>query len=791
MRISEQWIKQWVALTGNSDETVSQLTMLGLEVDEVLPAAGEFSGVVVAEISHCESHPDADKLQVCRVNDGQNEWQIVCGAPNARVGIKVPLAQVGAVLPGNFKIKNSKLRGVESAGMLCSEVELGLSEEASGLMELPMDAPLGQSLSDYLSLDDVIIDIDLTPNRADCFSVRGVARDLAVVNQIEFNELSIQPLKADIDTKVEIDLQAPQACGKYCGRIITGVNNQISSPIWLQEALRKSGLRSIHPVVDVTNYVMLELGQPMHAFAKDAVKERIVVRMAKKDETITLLDGSEAQLDPSFLVIADAQKPLAVAGVMGGADSGVHAETTDIILESAYFNPADIMGKSRRLGVHTDSALRFERGVDWQLQEQAMERASQLIVEICGGQVGPINTVMQDSQLPKRQTIQLTSSHLRRVLGFNVADAQVSDIFQRLGFEVDHLDSGWQVKTPSWRFDLSIPEDLIEEVVRVVGYDQMPADYLHSEDAITIIPEQLMAPIQVKKQLVAFGFQEVINYAFVSTKQLENCRVTDGAYALANPLTQEMAVMRTHLLPGLLANIKQNIAHGDADLALFELGKVFSKSDAIAQQDMLLLAQTGLTVPEQWSVAARKTDFYDLKGHVSSILSSVPGERKFVPSSVDYLHPGRQAQVTIDDKVVGYMGQVHPAICAKLKIKAEVFVAQLNWNAIEQRVLPQWQAVSKYPGSRRDLSLVLPENIQWQQMAEGIKGLMKTEGDLLRQLLLFDVYTGEPIEKGYKSFAIALIFQAKNRTLEDKEVDKLVAKGVSFLEHEFNAEIRA
>lgn len=791
MRISEQWIKQWVALTGSSEETVSQLTMLGLEVDEVLPAAGEFSGVVVAEISHCESHPDADKLQVCRVNDGQNELQIVCGAPNARVGIKVPLAQIGAVLPGNFKIKKSKLRGLDSSGMLCSEVELGLSEEASGLMELPKDAPLGQSLSDYLCLDDVIIDIDLTPNRGDCFSVRGVARDLAVVNQCEFKEFSVQPLTTDIETKIEVDLQAAEACGKYCGRIITGVNNQVSSPIWLQEALRKSGLRSIHPVVDITNYVMLELGQPMHAFAKHAVQERIVVRMAQANEKITLLDGSEVSLDSSFLVIADAVKPLAVAGVMGGAASGVQAETKDIILESAYFNPANIMGKSRRLGVHTDSALRFERGVDWQLQEQAMERASQLIVEICGGQVGPINTAIQESHLPKQQTIQLTSSHLLRVLGFKVEDARVTDIFKRLGFEVIELDNGWQVTTPSWRFDLSIPEDLIEEVVRVVGYDQMPADCLHSEDAISIIPEQLMPPIQMKKQLVALGFQEVINYAFVSAKQLENCRVAEGAFALANPLTQDMAVMRTHLLPGILANIKQNIAHGDADLALFELGKVFSHGDAIEQQDMLLLARTGLTAPEQWGLATGKTDFYDLKGHVSSLLSSVPGENKFAPSSVDYLHPGRQAKILIADKIVGYIGQVHPAICAKLKIKSEVFVAQLNWTDIEQRYLPQWQSVSKYPGSRRDLSLVLPEKIRWQQIAEGIEALMKSEGDLLRQLLLFDVYTGEPIEKGYKSFAIALIFQAKNRTLEDKEVDKLVAKGVSFLEHEFNAEIRA
>ncbi len=792
MKISEQWIKQWVNLDQGIDKTVSQLTMLGLEVDDVLPAAGEFSGVVVAEITDCQPHPNADKLQICAVNDGKNTLQIVCGAPNARTGIKVPLAQVGAVLPGNFKIKKSKLRGEESAGMLCSEVELGLSDEGSGLMELPADAPVGESVRDYLQLKDTIIDIDLTPNRADCFCVRGVARELATLHNLDINEPIIKPIESTIDDIVSVSVNAPKACPRYSGRIIKNINNKADSPLWLKESLRKSGLRSIHPVVDVTNYVMLELGQPMHAFDRNKIDGGIVVRMAEDKEHLTLLDDSEVELDASFLVIADKSKALAVAGVMGGLDSGVQPETQDIILESAYFDPAHIMGKSRRLGTHTDSSLRFERGVDWQLQEQAMERATELIISICGGQAGSINTVSSEQDLPQQQEIVLKSRHLKRVLGFEVSFERVTDIFQHLGLEVVTDNSGWTVKTPSWRFDLSIAEDLIEEVVRVVGYDQMPADLLHSDDVIHTIPEQQVLPITVKKQLVDMGFQEVINYAFVSEKQLVNCSLAESAYALANPLTKDMAVMRTHLLPGLLANIQDNRAHGELDLAFFELGKVFNQIDgeALQQADVLMLARCGQAQPEQWGRDERAVDFYDLKGQVDALLKSVPGQVNYKTSERPYLHPGRQADIMLNDQCIGHIGQVHPTITQRLKIKTQVYVAQLDWHSLAQRPVPKWQTISKFPGTRRDISIQLPEDIAWKTVKDGIENVINQESDVLRQLLLFDVYKGEHIEKGYKSFAIALIFQAKNRTLEDKEVDKLVANGVSFLEKNLNAVIR-
>ncbi|KAA3650926.1 MAG: phenylalanine--tRNA ligase subunit beta [Proteobacteria bacterium] len=792
MKISEQWIKEWVAINNDTDATVSQLTMLGLEVDEVLPAAGHFSGVVVAEIMACKPHPNADKLQVCEVYDGQDNLQIVCGATNARSGIKVALARIGAVLPGDFNIKKSKLRGEDSFGMLCSEVELGLSDEGSGILELPQDAPVGESIRDYLALNDHIIDIDLTPNRADCFCVRGVARELATSNKLALTEPLIKTAKVSIDETVSVTVKAAQACARYSGRIIKGINNQTQTPLWLKERLRKSGLRSIHPVVDVTNYVMLEWGQPMHAFDYHQVDQGIVVRMAHDQESITLLDGTEAQLDDSFLMIADHSKPLAVAGVMGGLDSGVQADSRDIILESAYFDPAHIMGKSRRLGTHTDSSLRFERGVDWQLQEQAMERATELILTICGGQAGPIHTETSEQHIPRRQNIPLKAAHLQRVLGFEVPFDRVTEIFSHLGFQVDTDEFGWTVITPSWRFDLSIAEDLIEEVVRVVGYDQMPADLLHSDDVINSLPEQQALPIVIKKQLVAKGFQEVINYAFVAEQQLTDSHLEQSAYSLANPLSKDMAVMRTHLLPGILANIQANRAHGEMNLALFELGKVFNQAEGqeLQQQDVLMLATSGHVQPEQWGVAERQVDFYDLKGQVDDLLNQVPGQVDYQVGSLQFLHPGRQADIYLDGQCIGHIGQVHPSITQPLKIKSPVYVAQLHWQAIEKRQLPQWQADSKYPGTRRDLSIQLADHLSWQTVKQGLESTIRKESEDLRQILLFDVYKGEHIEKGYKSFAIALIFQAKNRTLEDKEVDKLVANGVSFLEQKLNAVIR-
>ena len=791
MKFSEQWLKEWVDYQGSTEEIMAQLTMLGLEVDGVEPAAGDFTGVVVAEITACSKHPDADKLQVCEVNAGDETLQIVCGAPNARVGLKTALSKIGAVLPGNFKIKKSKLRGVESHGMLCSEVELGISQESDGIIELGADAPVGTDVRQYLGLEDQIIDIDLTPNRADCFCMRGVAREVATLNQLSVVAPEVKAIEPTIDDIIGIDMQAPAQCPIYGSRIIKGIDNTQVTPLWMKEKLRRSGIRSIHPVVDVTNYVMLELGQPMHAFDLHKIDGSVVVRMANDGEELQLLDESEVKLTPEFLVIADESKALAVAGVIGGLDSGVSAVTQDIILESAYFDPATIMGKSRKLGVHTESGLRFERGVDWDLQEVALQRATALITEICGGQVAPIKVARETADIPKQQNITLSSEHLKQVLGFTVADEQVTQIFTDLGLENSFSGGIWQVKSPSWRFDLAIAEDLIEEVVRVVGYDQMPSHRLVSTDAIRVIPEEIRQLRQVKQQLSDLSYQEVINYSFVGEKQLTELGLDQDVFALANPLNKEMAVMRTHLLAGVLSNIKANLARQVQDLALFELGKIFSKGSEIQQNDVLMLAKTGLESPEQWGVSGQKVDFFTVKGDVEALLSGVGGTLEFTASKLDYLHPGRQASVSINGQKMGHLGQVHPSICQKMKIKQEVYVAEFDMQLIQTARLPQWQVVSRFPHVRRDLSVVISDDVTWSDVEKGVKSSLGADHDLLNNLCLFDVYKGDNIEKGYKSLAMAMIFQEKNRTLEDKEVDKLVSKAVSFLAEQFNAEIRS
>ncbi|MCF6301297.1 MAG: phenylalanine--tRNA ligase subunit beta, partial [Proteobacteria bacterium] len=702
MKFSEKWLRQWVDPKISSDELMEQLTMLGLEVDGVEAAAGNFSNVVVAEIISAEKHPDADKLQVCQVKTHDSQFQIVCGAPNARVGLKSPLALVGAVLPGDFKIKKSKLRGVESCGMLCSEVELGIGTESNGIMELEENAPIGFDLNEYLELDDQLIEIDLTPNRADCFSIRGIAREVATINTMSINEVTIKPVPSSIDEKTPLEILAKKQCPKYLSRIINGINNNASSPLWLKEKLRRSGIRSIHPVVDITNYVMLELGQPMHAFDKSQIKEKIVVRMAQDDEKITLLDESEVTVDSSFLLIADAEKALAVAGVIGGLHSGVSSGTTDIVLESAYFDPATIMGKSRKLAVHTESSMRFERGVDVDLQEQAMQRATALIIEICGGEVSQINAECFDQELPKSNNIILMKNHLTRVLGFSVDDTKVCQIFDSLGFDLVQSDEYWQVNTPSWRFDLSIAEDLIEEVVRVVGYDQMPATRLHSTDTIRVIPEQIQQSRLIHAQLAQLSYQEVINYSFVAEKQLSAIHLLNNSFALANALNNDMAVMRTSLLPGLLANIKHNLTRQHNDLAFYEIGKVFHKNKDIVETNKLMLAICGQKPPEQWSQKSANADFFDIKGDVESLIACCDKKIEFIPSSYRFLHPGRQAELVLDGKKIGYIGQVHPSICKKSKIKKELYVAELDIADLNRVKLPAWQEVSKFPTVRRD-----------------------------------------------------------------------------------------
>ena len=794
MKFSEQWLREWVQPEVDSNTLVEQLTMLGLEVDAVEPAAGEFSKIVVGEIVAAEKHPDADKLRVCEVNTGTERLQIVCGAPNARVGLKAPLALIGAVLPGNFKIKKSKLRGVESHGMLCSEKELGLSDESDGLMELNSDAENGKDVRELLQLDDVIIDVDLTPNRADCFCIRGVAREVAAAYELPLQEPEVAAVPAEHDKRMRVSMQAVQQCPRYISRVITGIDNNVQTPLWMVEKLRRSGVRSIHPVVDVTNYVMLELGQPMHAFDQASIDGQIVVRMAHKDEKIQLLDQQEVSVDERYLMIADDSRPLAIAGVMGGFGSGVTEETKDIVLESAYFDPATIMGKSRELGVHTDSSMRFERGVDPQLQVIAIERATQLILEMCGGSAGPVSEELHAEHMPTRDQIELAEQTLHRVLGFAADADRVEQILSGLGMQPETTATGWKVQAPGWRFDIAIAEDLVEEVVRVLGYDAMPQIPLQFSEDIRIIPESVRPDEGIHTQLHQLGYQEVINYAFVAEKSLQQLDAAEGAIALANPLSQDMAVMRTTLLPGMLANVKHNLDRQYLDLCFYEKGVVFaSLGEKIEENELLLLARCGRRFPEQWSHDDVAVDFFDIKGDVENLFQGV--DLSFTVSEHSFLHPGRQSSVHIvnaqgDTETVGWIGQLHPNIANKLKLRKDLLLAQLDMQLVRRRTLPQWQAISKYPMMRRDLSIVLKEDVVWHQIKQGIEEAVNDSGQSLIDVVLFDIYRGENIETGYKSLAIGMIFQEKNRTLEDKEVDKMVSKAVSFLSTKLNAEIR-
>ena len=788
MKFSEKWLREWVNPNVSHTELVDQLTMLGLEVDEVLPASGDFSNVYIAEIIKAEKHPDADKLKICTVDVGLEEkLQIVCGAPNAKVGLKAPLAKIGALLPGNFKIKKSKLRGIESFGMLCSQVELGLSDDHSGLFELPDDAPVGQCIRKFMNLDDAIIDVDLTPNRADCFCLRGIARDVACLNKLEFKEIEFKKQDVTIQEVLNVNLNARKECPRYLSRVINQVDLSKKSPLWMQEKLRRSGVRPISVAVDVTNYVMMELGQPMHAFDKARLNGSINVQMANKGEKITLLDEKEIMLDETFLMISDDQDHLAIAGIMGGLDSGVSSSTKDIVLESAYFNPSTIMGKTRDIGVFTESALRFERGVDHQLQATAMERATQLIVEICGGDVGPIHEVKSEEDLPKAKEIVLTKNKVSQILGFDIDLDEITRIFNSLGLISKVNNDTWVVQSNSYRFDVEIAEDLVEEIVRIVGYDQMPSHNLISEDHIIQSKEEDIPNYELKSRLNHMGYMETINYSFVSNSDLENLGKLFNAKALSNPLTEEFAFMRTSLLPGLLKTLNYNLRRQNPRLKIYESGNVFEQSETLVETDRIIAAWTGSKELESWNNDKSSVDFFDLKGDLERLLETTHGDVSFIKSAHSFLHPGRQSEVLINNDSVGWLGQIHPRTARLFGIKKDVYVFELNINYVNSSLLPEFQSISKFPTVRRDLALVVNDVIKYSD----IKKLVSNEvGDFLSELIVFDEYKGDNLEAGTKSLAIGIILQNKKATFEDKDVDKLMSKVVSSITSNLHAEIR-
>jgi phenylalanyl-tRNA synthetase beta chain len=789
MKFSESWLRQFVNPSLSLDQLVAQITMSGLEVDGLQSVTPQFSGVVVGEIVDVCAHPNADKLSLCQVSTGEITVEVVCGAPNVRIGIKVPFARVGAVLPDNFKIKKAKLRGVASHGMLCAQTELQLGDDDAGLWELPTDAPVGQDLVAYLSLNDNVIELDLTPNRGDCLSIRGLSREIGVLNRESVAGFEHEPIAATIDEAVVASLEAPQACARYLGRVIRNPNLKTTTPPWLQERLRRSGIRSLGPVVDITNYVMLELGQPMHAFDLDKIDGDIVVRMGR-GEKLALLDGSEVNLGEDTLVIADQCKPLSMAGIMGGASSAISDDTADILLESAWFNPLFILGKARNYGKHTDSSHRFERGVDTNLQSIAMERATALILQICGGNPGPISTVEATDHLPKPATITLRDSHLAEQLGLKMAVHEVDDILSRLGLELLERNNGhgtWLA--PSWRFDLSIEQDLVEEVARIYGYDNLPL----STPSMTVgLAQNAGKPQPFKDRLAARGYREVITYSFVHPKMQELLDRDNIPIPVTNPISADMSVMRTSLWPGLINTALHNLNRQQDRVRIFEVGQCFLSLDKptnIIQNTLLAGLICGTRAPIGWDSTKREVDFYDLKGDLEIALSDCGtlDELTFRMAQHSALHPGRSAELLHGDREIGWIGQLHPRIQASLGISKAVYLFQVDISQVAEFSLPRYKSMSVFPEVRRDLAFFVDASVV---AAEFISVAKSAAGDNLSSINLFDVYHNEDFGKKGKSVALGLTFQHDSRTLKDEEVNESVDCIIESLCHSFDAELR-
>ncbi|WP_218309516.1 phenylalanine--tRNA ligase subunit beta [Alteromonas antoniana] len=793
MKISEKWLREWVNPSLSTNELSEQLSMAGLEVDGAEPVAGEFTGVLVGEVVECGQHPNADKLRVTKVSVGGDELlDIVCGAPNCRQGIKVAVAVVGAVLPGNFKIKKAKLRGEPSMGMLCSFSELGISDDHDGIMELPQDAPIGKDLRDYLNLDDASIEIDLTPNRADCLGVRGIAREVGVLNNLDVCEPVIEDVAAQSDEKRSVTLSAPEACPRYLGRVINGVNVKADSPLWLKEKLRRSGIRSIDPIVDVTNFVLLELGQPMHAFNLNAIEGAINVRMAEQGEEITLLDESTVELSDNTLVIADDNKALAMAGIFGGLHSGVTLETTDILLESAFFAPDAIMGRARQYGLHTDASHRYERGVDPQLQRKAMERATALVLEICGGTPGPVVEAVDDAKLPTSATVTLRRERLHNVLGVAINDDNVSEILRRLGMDVEKTDAGWKADAPSYRFDIAIEEDLIEEVARVYGYNNIPN--VAPKATLSMLPakEAELAVGTLKALMVDRGFNEAITYSFVDPKVQDALFPEHKSLVLPHPISSDMSVMRVSLWPGLLGAAAYNQKRQQSRIRMFETGLRFiadaQAPSGVSQQPVIGGVLAGRRMDEHWDGSDEQVDFYDVKGEVEALLALTGRtDIRFESAAHSALHPGMTAKVLLGEKEVGLLGAVHPQYTKLLGVSGRPFVFELDLTAITGRNLPEAVPVSKYPANRRDIAITVKDEVSVGSLLSYVE---KVGVNQLVGLNLFDVYKGKGIEPGYKSLAISLTLQDPEKTLEEAEIQHAVDTVVKSLETKFGAALR-
>jgi phenylalanyl-tRNA synthetase beta chain len=798
MKISEQWLREWVAVRQNAKALAGRLTLAGIEVGAVTPVAAPLEHVVVGKILSTAPHPQADRLRVCRVDVGQKSpLTIVCGAANAAAGLKVPAALEGALLPNGTKISRTAIRGVESFGMLCAAAELGLEEASQGLLVLETRAKPGTPITKYLQLDDQQLEIELTPNRGDCLSIMGLARELAVLTGARYTPLAVKQVAARTRRKLSVTLGAKNACARYTGRVVEDINPQAVTPLWMKERLRRSGVRSIHPVVDITNYVMLEFGQPMHAFDLDQLSGGITARHARKNEMLTLLDGKTLTLDPADLVIADARGPVALAGIMGGQGPAVVAATHNLFLESAWFRPESIGMRARHYGLHSDSSHRFERGVDPALQRQVLERATALVLAICGGKPGPVTEACSATHLPRRPAILLRTARIERVLGMPFPPAMVEAILKRLGMRLAKAASvqsgrSWKVTSPSWRYDIAREVDLIEELARVHGYDKVPVRAPQAALHVPVVPESRIAVSRLRNVLIDRDYQEAITYSFVDPGLQALILPGIAPHTLVNPIASDMSQMRASLWPGLIKAVLYNQNRQQLRVRLFETGRRFLAGPNGSSDEQAVVAgiAAGTVHAEQWGEKARAVDFFDVKADVEALLA-LGGSRRieFRPAHHPALHPGQSAGIYPgeSDEPVGFIGALHPDVLVKTGLERSAIVFELALTALLAANIPEFREISRFPAVRRDLAVVINAKIPGQSVLDCARN---AAGNLLVNLELFDEYRGEGIDSGRKSLALGLTLQDTSRTLNDEDVETVVGRVVAALAADFDAQLR-
>ncbi|MEM7026932.1 MAG: phenylalanine--tRNA ligase subunit beta [Pseudomonadota bacterium] len=789
MKFSENWLREWVNPDINTDELCAQLTMAGLEVDGVEAASADISDVVVAEVKTVEPHPEADKLTICQVDNGKEELTIVCGAPNVRQGLKTALANVGASLPAMEKLKPANLKGVTSNGMLCSARELGLGEDHDGILELPIDFEVGTDVKVAMDANDQIIEISLTPNRGDCLSIKGIAREVAVLKQLNFKQIEIDAIQSTSSQIRNVRLEADDACARYCGRVIESIDASVATPLWLKERLRRSGVRDINIIVDITNYVMLELGQPMHAFDQDKLNGDIAIRYATEGEEIQLLDESHQQLQADTLLIADESGPIAMAGIMGGQDSAVLEDSNTIFLESAFFLPEAIIGKARQYGLHTDSSHRFERGVDPQIQTQALERATALIIEYCGGNPGPVTEQRFEAGLPSNPEVILRKKRVTDLLGEELSECFIEEVLDNLEIEHNKNKNQWVTKAPSHRFDIKIEADLIEELIRIHGYNEVKPVAPLSRLSMKQLDQEQNLKERIRSTLVNREYQEIISYSFIDPELNKLLKSKEETMFLANPISPDLAEMRTSLWPGLITTLQYNLKRQQNRIRLFETGLVFQGMKDLKQSTMLAGCIYGNKYKKQWDINNSSCDLYDIKKDVECLLAT-----NFFAKDLDYakgnhpiLHPGQCVSVKYRGHEIALFGQLHPQVGKQINIANSVYLFEIYMENILSQKEIRYQPISRFPLINRDIAVVIDDDIQLKDV---LMQIQESATNLLINLELFDVYHGEGIEKGKKSLALGLTFQATSSTLKDEEVEAIMDTVLAGLNNKFGAKLR-